>query len=300
MHAGHSTARNVVLVRVFVVALGSVAVIWGLVTLPIFWQQSGLERIAQSITRGETYPRDALAGVLPLVETTEKATLCDPAALRGAAVIRFRLAEIGQVANAKETSGTDIQAATDSVVKALACSPSDAFLWLALYWLKTAQHGFSPEDLKYLELSYQLGPNEGWIAAKRNAVTFAMLHQLPSEARAQLAAPSSPFLCDGGPCRPSDFSEIAINELAGLVRSGLYQEAAEVFAGPAWPERESILPRLASLPKADRRGFSDALVRLGHDVNVPGVADVNLPGVADVNVPGGAQKPVPNLPFTIP
>ena len=300
MHAGHSTARNVVLVRVFVVALGSVAVIWGLVTLPIFWQQSGLERIAQSITRGETYPRDALAGVLPLVETTEKATLCDPASLRGAAIIRFRLAEIGRTENAKETSGT-IQAATDSVVKALSCSPSDAFLWLALYWLKSAQHGFSPEDLKYLRLSYQLGPNEGWIAAKRNGVTFAMLQQLPSEARAQLAAPSSPFRCDGGPCRPSDFSEIAINEFAGLVRSGMYEEAAEVFAGPAWPERELILPHLASLPEADRRRFSDALARLGHDdVNVPGTADVNLPGVADVNVPGVAQKPVPNLPLKIP
>jgi hypothetical protein len=299
MGVARSTARNVVVVRVFVVAFGSVAVIWGLVTLPIFWRQSALERIAQSITRGETYGREALAGALPLVETTEKATLCDPAALRGAAVIRFRLAEIGQVANAKETSGTDIQAATDLVVKALSCLPSDAFLWLALYWLKTVQHGFSPEDLKYLRLSYQLGPNEGWIASKRNAVTFAMLHQLPSEARAQFAAPS--LRCDERPCRPSDFSEIAINELAGLVKSGLYQEAAAVFAGPAWPERELILPHLASLPKADRRGFSDALVRLGHDdVNVPGVADVNVPGVADVKEPGVAQKSVPNLPLKIP
>jgi hypothetical protein len=299
MHAGRSTARDVVLARVFVVALGSAAVIWGLVTLPIFWQQSALERIAQSIIRGETYPREALAGALPLVETTEKATFCDAAALRGAAIIRLRIAEIGRTKNAKEKSDADMHAATDSVLQALSCSPADAFLWVALYWLKTAQHGFSPEDLKYLRLSYQLGPNEGWIAVKRNAVTFAMLHQLPSEARAQLAAPS--LRCDGGPCRPSDFSEIAINELAGLVRSGMYEEAAEVFAGPAWPERESILPHLASLPGADRRRFSDALARLGHDdVNVPGTADVNVPGVADVNVPGVAQKPVPNLPLKIP
>jgi hypothetical protein len=288
-----------VLVRVFVVALGSMAVIWGLVTLPIFWRQSALERIAQSIIRGDAYPRHALAGVLPLVETSEKATFCDPASLRGAAMIRLRIAEIDRSEDAKEKSDADMHAATDSVLQALSCSPSDAFLWLALYWLNSAQHGFSPEDLKYLRLSYQLGPNEGWIAAKRNGVTFAMLHQLPSEARTQLAAPSSPFRCDGGPCRPSDFSEIAINELAGLVKSGLYQEAAEVFAGPAWPERELILPHLASLPKADRRGFSDALVRLGHDdVNVPGVADLNVPGGADV--PGVAQKPVPNLPLKIP
>jgi hypothetical protein len=293
MHAARSTARNVVLVRVCVVALGSVAVIWGLVTLPIFWQESTLERTALSIIRGEIYPREVLARALPLVETTEKATFCDPTALRGAAIVRLRIAEIGRTENAKEPSGTDIQAATDSVVKALSCSPADAFLWVALYWLKSSQHGFSWEDLKYLSLSYQLGPNEGWIAAKRNGVTFAMLQQLPSEARAQLAAPSSPFRCDGGPCRPSDFSEIAINEFAGLVRSGMYEEAAEVFAGPAWPERELILPRLASLPGADRRRFSDALVRLGHD-------DVNVPGAADVNVPGGAQKPVPNLPLKIP
>ena len=144
MHAAHSTARNVVLVRVCVVALGSVAVIWGLVTLPIFWQESTLERTALSIIRGEIYPREVLARALPLVETTEKATFCDPTALRGAAIVRLRIAEIGRTENAKEPSGTDIQAATDSVVKALSCSPSDAFLWLALYWLKSAQHGFSP------------------------------------------------------------------------------------------------------------------------------------------------------------
>ena len=218
MRVGRSAARNVVvLARIFVVVVGSAAVVWGLVTLPIFWRQSTLERIAQSIIRGESYRRDALAAVFPLVETTEKATFCDANAVRGAAIIRLRIAELGQTENAEEKSDTDIHAAINSVVQALSCSPADSFLWFALYWLKSAQHGFSPEDLKYLRLSYQLGPNEGWIALKRNGVTFAMLQQLPSEARAQLAAPSSSYWCDRGVCRPSDFSEIAINEFARLI-----------------------------------------------------------------------------------
>ena len=58
-----------------------------------------------------------------------------------------------------------------------------------------------------------------------------------------------------------------------------------MFTGPAWPERELILPHLASIPEQDRRRFSDVLLRLGHD---------------DVNVPGVAQRSVPSLPLTIP
>ena len=302
MLAGRSAARNVVLTRIFVAAVGCIAVMWGLVTLPIFWRQSTLERTAQWIIDGASYKVEALAGVVPAIEATEKATFCAPTALRSAAIIRLHIAELGQSGNAKEKSDTQINAAANSVRESLSCSPADSFLWLALYWLDNAQHGYRPDDLKYLRLSYQLGPNEGWIALKRNGVTFAVLQQLPSGARTELPVPSSPYWCDQRPCMLSDFSETAINEFVGLVSSGLYDQAAEVFTGPAWPQRELILPRLAGISEQDRRRFSDVLHGRGYDVDVPGIAPRSISGPAPTGSPrvDGVAGSVPSRPFTIP
>ena len=66
MLAGRSAARNVVLTRIFVAAVGCTAVIWGLVTLPIFWRQSTLERTAQWIIRRRVLQGRSLSGVVPL------------------------------------------------------------------------------------------------------------------------------------------------------------------------------------------------------------------------------------------
>jgi len=302
MHAGRSVARNVVLTRIFVAAVGCTAVMWGLVTFPIFWRQSTLERTAQWIIKGASYKLEALAGVIPAIEAIEKTTFCAPTALRSAAIIRLRMAELAQSGNAEEKSDTQINAAANSVRDSLSCSPADSFLWLALYWLDTAQHGYRPEDLKYLRLSYQLGPNEGWIASKRNGVTFAMLQQLPSDARTELPAPSNPYWCDQRLCILSNFSETAINEFVGLVSSGLYAEAVEVFTGSAWPERELILPHLAGISEPDRRRFADLLHGRGYDVNVPGIVPRSIsepPATAPSRVDGVAGG-VPSRLFTIP
>ena len=288
MNAGRSAARNVVLTRIFVAAVGCMAVMWGLVTLPIFWRQSTLERTAQWIIKGASYKPEALAGVVPVIEAMEKTTVCAATALRSAAIIRLRIAELGQSGNAEEKSDT-LNAAANSVRDSLSCSPANSFLWLALYWLDTAQHGYRPEDLKYLRLSYLLGPNEGWIALKRNAITFAMLQ-------------SSPDWCDQRVCILSNFSESAINEFVRLVTSGFYEEAVEVFTGPAWPEREAILPHLAGISEPDRRRFLDILHRRGYDVNVPDDAPSAIsepPATASSPVDSVAGS-VPSRPLTIP
>ncbi len=288
MLAGRWATRNIVLARIFVAAVGCMAMIWGLVTLPIFWRQSTLERTAQWIIGGASYKLEALAGVIPVIEAMEKATFCAPTALRSAAIIRLRIAELGQSGNAEEKSDT-INAAANSVRESLSCSPADSFLWLALYWLDTAQYGYRPQDLKYLWLSYQLGPNEGWIAMKRNGVTFAMLQ-------------SSPDWCDQRVCILSKFSESAINEFARLVTSGFYEQAVDVFTGPAWPEREAILPQLAGIAEPDRRRFADILHRRGYDVDVPGIAPELIsepPATASSPVDSVAGS-VPSRPLTIP
>ena len=241
-------AYNYVLMRVFIAAFGCVAVIWGLVTLPTFWRQSTLERTAQRIVNGEPFKAGALAGELPIIETVEKSAFCAPAALRSAAIVRLRMAEEASSEGPKEKSDAQMNVATNSIRQSLSCSPADPFLWLALYWLDRTQREYVPEDLKYLGLSYQLGPNEGWIALKRNRAAFAAFQQLPP-----------------------DLAERALREFVSLLENEFYEQAADIFTGPAWPVRNVIVPRLKDVAEDRRRFFAQILSSRDYDVELPGI-----------------------------
>ena len=131
----------------------------------------------------------------------------------------------------------------------LSCAPADPFLWLALYSVEVNEQGPKPDYLKYLRLSYRLGPYEGWIASKRNPLAFGAFQQLPPDLR-----------------------EDVIDEFFAMVHDGNFSgQAAEILIGPAWPERELISSRLTRLSDYDRRRFADELDRRGYDLNVPGV-----------------------------
>ena len=237
-----------VIIRWFVAAFGCTAIVWGAVALPIFWRQAPLNAIATRIIDGEAFQAQSLDLLLPEVQGVTRGAFCRPAASRNAAVILVRAAEDQLSADARDTVDVRLDAARNAIRYALSCSPADPFLWLALYWVENTQHGFRAEHLKYLRLSYQLGPNEGWIALKRSRAAFAVFQKLPA-----------------------DLAEHTIREFVALLESALYGPAVDIFIGPAWPQRELILSRLTHLREQDRQLLANELVRRGYDVNVPGI-----------------------------
>jgi hypothetical protein len=117
------------------------------------------------------------------------------------------------------------------------------------YWVQITQFGNSSEQIKYLRMSYRLGPNEAWIGLIRNRLAFAIFEQLPP-----------------------DLAENAINEFIGLLETGrLYRQVAEIYMGPAWHVRKFLLPRLSALSDRKREAFMYQLSRLGYDVSLPGI-----------------------------
>ena len=96
-------------------------------------------------------------------------------------------------------------------------------------------------------MSYQLGPNEGWIALKRNPLMFAEYKKLPP-----------------------DLETNAVTELVALVNSQFYQPAADIFSGPAWPVRNAIVQQLATLPPRRREDFARIVYKRDIDVRIPG------------------------------
>ena len=237
-----------VLIRVFALALGLAAVTWGVFVLPVLSAQSSIIHVANRIIRGDQFGSATLDGQIPKVEELEASKYCNPMGLRSAAIIRLRLAEEANNSGERRAAHTTINSLVDSIDKSLSCSPDDSFLWLALFWAKSLQADLGSDKFEYLRLSYKLGPNEGWIAVRRNRLAFTIYAELPP-----------------------DLANSAIDEFTRLLESDLYDAAVEIFTGPAWPVRDQILPHLLNVSESRRRHFANILYWKDYDVIVPGI-----------------------------
>ena len=191
------TAHYILLARSFVVIVGCVAVWWGIVEFPVFWRESSTERIAGHIVAGAPFKAEILTRQLPIMNSIERSAYCRPAALRSAAIIQLRMVEAATSAN--DQIDEQLKSLGNVIRSSLSCSPADPFLWVVLFWMENTQNGSDPTHLKHLRMSYQLGPNEGWIALKRNRIVLASFDALPP-----------------------DLAEAGISEFVGLLSSHLY------------------------------------------------------------------------------
>jgi hypothetical protein len=234
--------------RMLVCIYGAFAVSWAVFVFPFFSQLSTIERIEKHVIAGDAFKSDVLISLKPTLALFGHSKLGRPFALRGTAVIDLRLLEQAFVDGDQANIDYLMRSASQAVRKSLANSPADPFLWLVLFWLENSQSGFSSGHLQYLEMSYKLGPNEGWLAVKRNRFALAIF-----------------------PSLQPDLAEYAIGEFARLVGSSFFDEAANILAGPGWLIRERLLPRLDAIGELNRQVFGKIVYRLGRDVSIPGV-----------------------------
>jgi hypothetical protein len=156
--------------------------------------------------------------------------------------------EAATSANDRNHIDEQLKSLGNVIRSSLSCSPADPFLWLAFYWVESTKNGFRSDYVKHLKVSYETGPSEGWIALKRNPITFTLSEALPD-----------------------NLAKYAINEFVGLVQMGFYEQAAEILTGPAWRLRQQLLSRLQNIEERHRRAFADILYKKGYDVAVPGI-----------------------------
>jgi hypothetical protein len=234
--------------RIGMIALGAGAIAWAMLTLPTFWREASIERVADQVIAGDTFVGEGLTPMLAAVEANEASDRCLPPARRAAAIIRVRLAEEAMAAAESDRIDAALGALRDSIRGSLACSPADSFLWLVLFWVENARDGFSPAHFAYLRMSYALGPNEGWIALKRSPLALALYARLPP-----------------------DLADKAAAEFVGLIDSGFVRQAAGFLTASAWPHRDALLPRLQALPTFRREALARAVADIGYVIDIPGV-----------------------------
>ena len=237
------------LARLLAAGLGLAAIAWGVTTFPIFWSQLPIERTAAAIIGRDAFSPHSLDPLLPVIDGIEQSGYCRPDAIRSAAIIRLRLAEEAVATTDRDVIDARQSALQDTVRKSLSCSPSDSFLWMVLAWLDQTRQGFQLEQLTYLRLSYRLGPNEGWIAERRNRVALSIFDRLPP-----------------------DLVEALLREFSGMVSSQFYSDAISILTGPGWPIHDQLLASLKDVDLHQREQLAKELYSDGYDVAVPGIA----------------------------
>ena len=233
-------------VRLMVAVSGGCSIAWALFTYPAFRHEAAFTAAAQHILSGEQYSAEHLNELRSELDASSASSF-RPSVLNDIAVIRIQLVEadlaLGQV------SAVELETLQGSIDIALDRNPTRSFLWLADYRLQELRSGSGAADLGLLRMSYQTGPNEAWIAVKRNPIALGVFPSLLEETKSRVVA-----------------------EFAGLVRSWLYEDAANILTGPGWPVHQRLLDGLAQLDEGHRRQFAKTLeIRDIEDAIVPGV-----------------------------
>jgi hypothetical protein len=229
-----------------VIVAAACALAWTGIVLFLPDNSGRLNAVANRIMSG-----DAFTSLMPPIadlDAAEQRTLCNALEIRSAAIIRLRLYEEA-VDRADVTAANErMKALQVSIERALACVPTDAFLWFIRYWARVNQGEAASAQLDNLAMSYRLGPNEGWIALRRNVYALAVYDLLPDQLRAEVR-----------------------REFASLVHAGFLRQALRNLQGSGWPLREILLPELADTSLAMRQLFYRMLRTEGLDLAIPGV-----------------------------
>lgn len=239
---------TVALARSFVVLGGLGVGVWALEAGQFAWRHAGLSNAAMQVESQETFTDDRFRTLEPQLEAVEAEPSCAPTALHDVAVIRLRLAETAMLGGKRLEIDPALHQLDAVTRKGLQCSPMDPFLWLALYWVEIQLNGARGDAVGPLEMSYRLGPNEGWIALRRSRYGLAAYDYVSPATRAAI-----------------------LDEERALLDAGLVREVADNLTASGLAIRDLILARLSAAKPESREALAHVLRRDGREMPVPGI-----------------------------
>jgi hypothetical protein len=234
--------------RIATVSLGLSAVGWGSFVAPVAWRQASMAPLGTKIVAGERFKAGILEEYIEGAKPDGRDGLCHPITLRTLAIVRLRLAEEA-ITDGDRNLIDQTQSAGESAIRSsLSCTPTDPFLWFALFWIQNSNRGLQENNFRSLRMSYRVGPNEGWLSIRRNRIAIAVY-----------------------PTLPDDLKQAASDEFVQLVRSDLITDAADILVGPGRPVSNMLLTRLQGVDEGKLRFLSKLLAGKGIDDAIPGL-----------------------------
>jgi hypothetical protein len=227
---------------------------WGAYVFPSMQRDEPVERAASEILKGRDLQSRALLNLLAHSDGMLDRPICSPSGLRASATLRVALVKY-ETADGKAPTDDAYFELYHSVQAALRCSPSDAFMWVLLFWLDASRDGVTPKNSEFLQMSYASGPNEGWIGFWRVQVALPLLDRLSNR-----------------------LSENAIDDFIKLLNTRiLYNDLAAIVASETPGIRTRILASLKETDPVIRQSFAAALRAKGVDVAITGVQAPDRP-----------------------
>lgn len=237
------------LIRLSMIVGGLAAMIWAVNVIPVFWHQNIVINVANAIRSGEGYKPDILEAIEARIGA-DAAVMKRPSMMGKLGFIKLRVAENSFRTGDPTVIDRRLNALAETIDRILITTPGDSFFWFARFWLDSARNGLRPAYLQYLRMSYDLAPNEAWIALRRNRFALNIF-----------------------PVLPGDLAERSTEEFVKFVRWGLVNQAADLAAGPGRSIRPLLYDKLRDLKIEQRRQFARVVYqRELDDVPVPGAA----------------------------
>ncbi|MDE5445727.1 hypothetical protein GWG65_30825 [Bradyrhizobium sp. CSA207] len=236
------------LLRWFLLLCGGLGALWSSSAIPSFWLMNPAREISAHIAADDRFKTGAITEMLMRLRAVERPALLQPEFSRAEALMTLRAVEETMQRNSLEQIDHGMENAENKIKAALFANPTDSFLWLMLYSVKTTRTGFDLRNISFLEHSYAMGPNEAWVALRRNPLALAVFAILP------------------GPVQ-----DAVISEFANTVDSDFIAEAELTLTGVGWPHRERLLGSLAGVDLAPKQALRKRLSNAGIKVSIPGI-----------------------------
>ncbi|WP_141937899.1 hypothetical protein [Bradyrhizobium sp. UNPA324] len=186
------------------------------------------------------------------MKAAQRPSILQPEFHQAEALVTLRTAE--EAMKSPEAADRAIEAAENQIRTTLSVTPTDSLMWLMMYSVETARNGFDAGNIVYLDQSYVSGPNDGWVALRRNRLALAALPMLSERTQS-----------------------LVISEFTTIVDSDFIDEAALNLTTVGWVHRERLT---ASLEKADissRQSLARRLSVDGVKLRIPGIETGDRP-----------------------
>ena len=229
--------------RGLLIVLALAGLSWSVSILRTELQIAPIRDVAERIIVRQTFTMEALAPVLKHLDETQ------PKCVNGteyAAVIRLYAAATAHTSQMPDAQQL-LTKALEEAVSALWCSPHQGFLWYAVFWLEKALGSPPTKYIPALDLSYDVAPNEGWIARFRNPDALELYSDLDASLQSKIR-----------------------DEYRYLLRDRINVAVTVLGEAPA-PVRNIILKILQDLPLETRENFAKHVDSANLVVDIPGV-----------------------------
>lgn len=174
--------------RLVVFAIVAISTLWLVMISPDFDIEAtyDLNIAAKQLLDGESLPPELLTEIDAKSAAAVEAKWCDVWGLQNLAIIRVARTENAIKANDPNAADRLLTEASETARKSLQCNPMATVSWTILAWIEFIRNDDTPRLRSLLNMSFKVGPFEGWSLLRRVGLQLHILRTLDDVSIAQL------------------------------------------------------------------------------------------------------------------